>query len=348
MGIFDAIFDRVQQDSVPIYGPAADADSPYYYPADVLEEYLGDALIGSYEFAGIAIKTRSKVAKTRIVELLGYIAPKSFKRTQPKLPHANLDVYVQQANNLQIWNQELDAARRYVIIGLGPDESVVGVRVIAGADLVSYDTTGKLTKKFQASRKPGNYGSQLVNDTDTANFISLLGKCSDSSDLRNVSPVAKPRYGKTLSIKATYEALLPLVGATFTDPGMAQERNRGALIHREACKYLGLGSYADSGQFPDILSQCLEVKLQLARTVDLGLELPNALTPIASLDGKLSAADVRYALFYGERSGDSRTFTITALVVVSGAHFFEEFQQFGGRISNTKLQMLLPKDFYTS
>ncbi|MDQ0102559.1 hypothetical protein J2T10_002212 [Paenarthrobacter nicotinovorans] len=252
---------------------------------------------------------------------------------------------MQKSNNLQVWNEELDAARRYVIIGLDADEAVSGLRVIAGADLVAYDTTGTLTKKFQASRRIDG-PSKLVNDRDTANFVAHLGDCWDAGRLARLSPVEKPLYERVLNIRAIHEALLPMVGMTFADPGMIQERNRGAVIHREACSRLGLRGYADHGQFPDILSQVLEVKLQLARTVDLGLELPSALTPIASLDGVLTAADVRYALFYGQRAADGLTFTLTSLVVASGAHFFEEFQQFGGNVSNAKLQLRLPPDFY--
>ncbi|MDJ0318597.1 hypothetical protein [Arthrobacter antibioticus] len=341
----DSIRENIARDLVPLYGAVAEAESPYFYPPDLLEAHLKSRLLGSREFANLAVRTRSKRAKERICDLLGYRIPKSFQKTQPRLQHPNIDVYVQKSNNLQVWNEELDASRRYVIIGLDMDETVSGLKVIAGADLVAFDTTGTLTKKFQASRRI-NSGSKLVNEADTAAFTNLLGICRESELLSGISPVAMPADGKTLTIEAVHEALLPIVGMTFTDPGMIQERNRGAVIHREACLRLGLSGYADHGQFPDILSQVLEVKLQLARTVDLGLELPSALTPIASLEGKLTAADVRYSLFYGERDPDGLTFTITALVTTSGARFFDEFQQFGGNVSNSKLQLRLPSDFF--
>jgi hypothetical protein len=138
--------------------------------------------------------------------------------------------------------------------------------------------------------------------------------------------------------------LLPLVGASFTDPGLTQERNRGTIIHKEACRLLGLSHFADNGQFPDVLSQLLEVKLQLARTVDLGLELPGSKTPVASTNGVLAVADMRYAIFYGARSG--ATITITELVVVTGRDFFKEFRQFKGNVANSKLQLRLPSDWF--
>ena len=59
----------------------------------------------------------------------------------------------------------------------------------------------------------------------------------------------------------------------------------------------------------------------------------------------LSVADMRYALFYGVRSG--ATFTITELVVVTGKDFFREFRQFEGNVSNSKLQLRLPSSWFT-
>jgi len=253
-------------------------------------------------------------------------------------------VYVQQSNNLQIWNAEVDAARRYIVVGLDQDEVVHGVRVIAGADLANFDTTGTLTSKFQAARRVEG-GSKLVNRYDTDHLVSTFAPVSDTHLVRHMSPVHRPDFERVATIEAAYNALSTLVGQTFRDPGLTQERLRGEVIHRAACEALHLHGYADNGQFPDILSQAIEVKLQLARTVDLGLELPSSDTPIASLDGRLSARDVRYGVFYGQRI-DGISFKLTALVMASGAHFFEEYQQFGGRVSNSKLQLRLPSDFF--
>ena len=153
-----------------------------------------------------------------------------------------------------------------------------------------------------------------------------------------------PTRGALLDVGRVYDLLLPMVGQWFDDPGATQERNRGSLVHREACSRLGLSHFADNGQFPDVLSQVLEVKLQLARTVDLGLELPESLTPVASTNGVLAVQDVRYAIFYGVR--ERRAFQLTELVVVTGADFFKEFRQFQGNVSNSKLQLRLPRSWF--
>ncbi|GGL28062.1 hypothetical protein [Nocardia jinanensis] len=336
-----AVREEIRKARPSIYDEPANEITGLFYTPHELEALLRAEIVGRDDLADIAVRTRSKVAKRIVCETLGYAPPSAFKKVNPRLTHPNVDVYSQQASNLQIWNQALDSARRYVILIL-KDGLVADVKVIAGADLAQYDTTGTLTRKFQANRINENSGSLLASHADTSEFIEILRPVSV---LRGeVSPVIPPSPGQVLDINTVYTRLLPLVGHSFSDPGLTQERNRGTAVHRQVCAQLGLSHFADNGQFPDVLSQALEVKLQLARTVDLGLELPESRTPVASTNGVLSVADVRYAIFYGERLG--ATFSITELVVVTGQDFFTEFRQFGGKISNSKLQLRLPSDWF--
>lgn len=331
---------EIEANSVNIYEDPANADSGFFYTPDELESLLKTELVGRSDLSGLAVKSRAVIAKRIVCEALGYVAPSSFKRVSPRLPHPAIDVYAQQSNNLQIWNEEIDAERRYVILILD-DHEILDVRVVAGADLTQFDKTGKLTRKFQAARIGESYGSTLVSLLDTENFIERLEPADRAT---NNSPVAQPELGGALTIEEVYDRLLPMVGNTYLDPGIVQERNRGTVVHREACERLGAGPFADNGQFPDILSQLVEVKLQLARTVDLGLELPSSRTPLASANGVFDVCDVRYAIFYAERNGDS--FTITSLVVTTGSDFFSEYRQFGGLTSNSKLQLRLPNSWF--
>ncbi len=331
---------RIEESGISVYSEPATADSDLFYPPEALEVLLEEKLVGSAELANLPVRTRSKAAKELVCEVLGYIAPKSFKKVQPRLPHPAVDIYVQQANNLQIWNEEVDAERRYVILIL-IDGVVSGVRVIAGADLAQFDGTGTLTSKFQAARYVEG-GSTLVSEFDTDHFIDRLDP-NPQGDTHRL-PTSQPVPGSVLPVAEIYRRLLPMVGKTYQDPGIVQERNRGTIVHREACARLGCDGFADNGQFPDILSELVEVKLQLSRTVDLGLELPDSDTPLASANGLLDVRDVRYAIFYAERHGAE--FTITSLVVSTGADFFTEYRQFGGFISNKKLQLRLPTSWF--
>lgn len=331
---------EIEANATDLYAEPANADSGLFYTPEQLEVLLRAELVGRRDLSGLAVKSRAVVAKRIVCEALGYKAPLSFKRVSPRLPHPAADVYAQQSNNLQIWNEEVDAERRYIILVL--DESEIrDVHVIAGADLAQFDRTGKLTTKFQAARINDSMGSTLVSANDTANFIDRLAPSVAAS---RSSPVAQPVPGGVLTIDEVYRRLLPMVGGTFADPGVVQERNRGTVVHREASRRLGAETFADNGQFPDILSQLVEVKLQLARTVDLGLELPNSDTPLASANGVLDVCDVRYAIFYADRKGSN--FTISSLVLTTGADFFGEYRQFGGLTSNAKLQLRLPNVWF--
>jgi hypothetical protein len=115
-------------------------------------------------------------------------------------------------------------------------------------------------------------------------------------------------------------------------------------LQRLAIPALGIGWYADAGQFPDVLSQVLELKLQSSPTIDLGLVLPDDSSPAGAAGHGLLHQDVRYAIAYAERLGS--TLRISEIVMATGADFFSEFQRFEGRVRNAKLQIRLPRGFF--
>jgi hypothetical protein len=141
-------------------------DNPeYFVPSGDLESILRDGLAGLN--LNYPLRTRSKVLKSKICEILGYPVPASFKKSRPRFPGQDFDTYVQKSNNLQIWNEEISPTRRYVIIRLNEASKVVGVRVVTGELLAKLDNTGTLTKKYQAkSRKPVT-DSVLISHSDS-------------------------------------------------------------------------------------------------------------------------------------------------------------------------------------
>jgi hypothetical protein len=180
-------------------------------------------LTGLPNLVGLPVRTRSKLAKTLVCEALGYVPPTSFTKTQPRLRHANLDVYVQESNNLQVWNQEVDAARRYVIVILKRG-LIARIHVIAGADLAQFDTTGTLTSKFQAARIADSDGALLVSPRDTDGLIAAYAP-GPRVPLA-MSPVELPDRGRVLEIAGVFAFLAPMVGQTYNDPDLTQERNQ--------------------------------------------------------------------------------------------------------------------------
>ncbi len=295
-----------------------------YIENSSLETILGNALQGLN--LNYPIRTRSKVLKSKVCEALGYPVPKSFRKTRPRFPGQNFDTYVQKANNLQIWNEEVSPGRRYVLVRIDKDHLVTKVRVVTGEVLAKYDSTGTLTQKYQAKSQRPVTTSCLVSPQDTENFVGQFLRVKNTSRSRPIP------------IGHLYPKLVRLLGVTIPNPGLDQERNRGGALHKLVGTSLGC-RVADSGQFPDITEQLLEIKLQTSPTIDLGLVSPDSDQELADPPGT-QHRDVRYAVFYGSVVDSS--VRLEHVVLTTGADFFEFFQRFAGKVRNKKLQIPLP------
>jgi hypothetical protein len=292
-----------------------------YIDTHALERILNQSLVGFN--LNYAIRTQSKVLKSCVCQAIGYPVPKSFRKTQPRFLGQNFDTYVQKSDNLQIWNEEVASSRRYVLVRVDNDQVVTRVKVVTGEVIAKLDPTGTLTTKYQARSRASVGKSRLVSSTDTPN----LGKA-----------LPKPM----LPIQNLYTYLYSLVGSTIINPGVDQERNRGAALHEAVCKCLN-ATWSDRGQFPDVPDQLLEIKLQTASTIDLGLVCPDSVECIADTPN-FCHCDVRYAVFYG--SLVPAGVRLDHLVLATGADFFTFFRRFEGNVKNAKLQIPLPTGFF--
>ncbi|HFD0517876.1 TPA: hypothetical protein AB5E57_003458, partial [Vibrio cholerae] len=104
---------NIFRSDLTIYDQIQTGDTQYWLTSEELSAVLNDRLTG-VSFKGLAIRTRSKVAKELVCETLGYPVPRSFVKCQPRFTGQMFDTYVQKSNNLQVWNEELDVERRYV------------------------------------------------------------------------------------------------------------------------------------------------------------------------------------------------------------------------------------------
>ncbi len=336
----------IRDSDISIYDPIAVNDPKLWIPNPILETLLEQGLKGM-SVRNLPIRTRSKVVKQAICRVLGYPIPKSFKRTQPRFPGQRFDTYIQKSNNLQIWNEEIAPERRYVIIRVSPDDEIERVKVTTGEVLAKLDKTGTLTRKYQAKIVPGNAPAELVTPEDTANLRSILKRHNEPTSFE-CQPADEPTEDTLLPITVLFERLKALVGYTFADSGSDQERLRGAELHRLVCLKLGYRDYQDTGSFPDIPNQLLEVKLQTSLTIDLGLICPDSqkllnTPPIGSTE--IRHCDVRYVIFYA--STDGRHIQLTHVYLTTGEAFFQRFPQFQGQVVNQKLQIPLPEDFFS-
>lgn len=332
---------RIFESGLSIYDPIRPTDKYLYIPLFALERILSNHLVGR-SLNGLALRTRSKIVKQEICKALGYPIPNSFKKTQPRFPGQNFDVYTQKSLNVQIWNEEVCADRRYVFLQVNDDDIITCVRVITGEELVQYDRTGTLTTKYQAVMN--SYNDSILfsqNDTDVISDYII----DPPQSLIEVNPNTYPNRRQLLHISEVYRRLLPMVGQTIDYLNAVQERNRGAELHKMICGHLGYSVYEDDGRYPDIANQLLEIKLQTSPTIDLGLHSPTDGEQVVNVGGVVfHSDDIRYAIFDGKVNGDK--ILLKNLYVVSGQDFIKYFPLFGGKGKNAKIQLPLPNDFF--
>lgn len=329
---------NIYDSGMSIYDPIDPDDRELFIPTYALERILSDYLVG-VSLEGLPLRTRSKVVKTKICEALGYPIPRSFIKTQPRFPGQNFDVYTQKSMNVQIWNEEVDVARRYVFLRVDEDDVITCVRVISGETLAEFDRTGKLTTKYQATMSSFDDSYLFSEDTVTvANWIT-----HPHSSLCSVNPNYHPSPNQLLPIIEIYKRLLPMVDLCIDYLNPLQERNRGAELHALICQHLGYSLYEDDGSYPDIVNQLLEIKLQTSPTIDLGLHSPEDRASIVTIgDTTFYSDDVRYVIFDGSVEG--HYIRLNRLYVVAGYEFTNHFPLFKGK--NAKIQLPLPTNFF--
>ena len=337
---------NIQQSGISIYDAIDKNKKELFYSTEQLEYMLNEFLV-NLSLESMPLRTRSKIVKQKVCEALGYPIPKSFKKTQPRFIGQNFDTYIQKSNNLQIWNEEVISTRRYVIIKVSSNNIIEKVKVITGETLALYDKTGTLTQKYQATVKPSDNKFELISVKDTPSILSFINDSSIAIKQFKNKPIDYPDEKSLLPIKEIFERLKPLVGKRFPDTGSDQERNRGAVLQKLVCNALGYKIYSDKGQFPDIVHQLLEVKLQSSPTIDLGLVSPTSRCPLSIPPIKkisVKHSDVRYLIFYCDIRNE--IIILTHLILVTGQDFFTRFPRFEGKVINKKLQIPLPNIFF--
>ncbi|MDE2721948.1 MAG: restriction endonuclease, partial [Gemmatimonadota bacterium] len=192
----------IKRSGLTIYDHIPAERPDLYIASKKLEKILKESLIG-ISLSGLALRTRSKVVKTDVCKAIGYPVPGSFKRTQPRFPGQNFDVYIQKSNNLQIWNEELDASRRYVIVRVDEDNRIGNVRVIAGAELAKLDRTGTLTQKYQATLDVGAEACELVSREDAI----PAERIGQESSARLIDPTEDPSLRSLIPIQTLFGIL---------------------------------------------------------------------------------------------------------------------------------------------
>lgn len=302
-----------------------------------LEDFLSEALTGM-DVSGMPLKTRSKFVRDAVISSLGYATPKSYRKGVI-FAAQNADIYVQKANNLQIWNEKIEPSRRYLVVVLAQNDTVAGVRAFTGKTLATWSRTGTLTAKYQARLKLvfSDSVKYHVCGRDTERTVQFTGP------VRFTDPCAEPAMGSLLSIEALAEKLATLVGTKIPYVSAVDDKKRSSALLGAVGKVLGYAGANDTATFPDLPCQMLAVKLQTSGTIDLGQTWPSSDSPLNFQTGRakmLRRRDARFAVFYGTRVGNN--IRIDKLVVTPGARFWDVFEPLKGQTRNTKLQVKLP------
>src|SRR5574344_634222 len=325
----------ISKSGLSIYSPM---NSDILIPDNDLERILNQGLPALN--LDYPLRTRSKVIKSKICEILGYPIPSSFSKTHPRFPNQNLNIYTQKADNIQVWNSEIDPEQRYAIIRVNENNCVTKVRVIRGKQLASWDKTGTLTHKYQARLEPKQLTSHILS-TDS---FEVRPKGTTLKFNPQASCLDEPTTRTLLTIDEISQQLKPLLLMHFPYGGKTDDRNRGYYLHEKICRLLCYEIGRDSGQFPDIPNQLLEIKLQTSPTIDLGLHQPDEDFVIdATWKTPYLAYMVRYLIIYASIFENS--LTIENYYLCSGKEFFKFFPRFEGKIKNAKLQIPIPSGF---
>ena len=302
---------------------------------------------------------------------------KQARQSKPKFIHQLLDIFVQSSRNLQVWNYipyadiiipgEWNAESefpycykdcRYLLVFHNPEGFILKTTLVNGNTLAEWDTTGTQTIKWQATARR-SYRNEISSQIVVSPVETLHSKISTymqqplekksrfiiQESQNPESPLIKqpPTPASFLTHNEIAQALRTLVGTEFANLGTGQERNMGQTLEKEIIKALGYQSYqqTDTGDYPDLLHQLIEVKFQFRGTIDLGKHLPTDPLPIKASWNKweITPREIRYVVALMEQDIHGN-FIVDSIVITSGEKFNEYFSISEG--TNFKIQIPVP------
>ena len=302
---------------------------------------------------------------------------KQARQSKPKFIHQLLDIFVQSSRNLQVWNYvpyadiiipgEWNAESefpycykdcRYLLVFHNSEGFILKTTLVNGNTLAEWNTTGTQTIKWQASARR-SYRNEISSQIVVSPVETLHSKISTymqqplekksrfivQESQNPESPLIKqpPTPASFLTHNEIAQALRTLVGTEFANLGTGQERNMGQTLEKEIIKALGYQSYqqTDTGDYPDLLHQLIEVKFQFRGTIDLGKHLPTDPLPIKATWNKwgITPREIRYIVALMEQDIHGN-FIVDSIVITSGEKFNEYFSISEG--TNFKIQIPVP------
>ena len=276
------------------------------------------------------------------------------------------------------WNEESKYPYRYqdcryLLVFHNSDGIILKTTLATGNELLEWDTTGTQTIKWQAYARH-SYRNEISSQIITSPIEPLQNKFTGytqqpseekresilqeyqnpleekrryilQEDLNPQFPLIKeyPNPTYLFTHNEIKQALNTLIGRKFDNLGTGQERNIGQALEKEIAKALGYQHYqqTDTGGYPDLLHQLIEVKFQFSGTIDLGNHLPTDQSSIEASwnEWNITSRDIRYIVALMEKDTHGN-FIVDSIVITSGEKFNQYFSIGEGK--NFKVQIPIP------
>ena len=276
------------------------------------------------------------------------------------------------------WNEESKYPYRYqdcryLLVFHNSEGVILKTTLVTGNELSEWDTTGIQTIKWQANARR-SYRNEISSRIITSSVEPLQSKFTGyiQHPLEGKHGSILQEYQDSLERKRRYilqedqnlqfplikkqpnpaylfthgeieYALNTLIGRKFDNLGTGQERNIGQALEKEIAKALGYQHYqqTDSGGYPDLLHQLVEVKFQFSGTIDLGNHLPTDQSSIEAAwnEWNITSRDIRYIVALMEKD-EHGNFIVDSIVITSGEKFNQYFSICEG--TNFKIQIPIP------
>lgn len=351
-------------------------NNEFLYTKKELEEIF-ESVLGTTIPSNLSLVQKSHWVKKKCIALLGYRIPetlrsKDARKIKPKFINQLLDIFVQHSSNLQVWNyipysnivipaewNETEARYkfsdcRYVIISHTASGQINKIMVKTGTELKSWDKTSTKTIKWQANilQKYRKAESGVTASESDPIFERSGNQCEDIEnklarikelDIEKIPLIKKPIISEILfSIHELSILLKNLIGKEFSIPSSSQERIVGQTIEKMVVQMLGYTQFeqTDSGGYPDLLNQLMEVKFQYSGTIDLGKNFPTSDERIDESwnNEGISFSDIRYLICLVSKV--EQKYRIDSIMIISGKDFNSYFSICEGQ--NFKIQMKIP------
>ena len=276
------------------------------------------------------------------------------------------------------WNEESKYPYRYqdcryLLVFHNSDRIILKTTLVTGSELSGWDTTGTQTIKWQANARrsyrneissriitssveplqskftgytqqplEGKHGTILQEDQDS---LERKRRYILQEDQNPQLPLIKERPNPTylFTHNEIKQTLNTLIGREFDNLGTGQERSIGQALEKEIAKALGYQHYqqTDTGDYPDLLHQLIEVKFQFSGTIDLGNHLPTDQSSIEASwnEWNITSRDIRYIVALMEKDAHGN-FIVDSIVITSGEKFNQYFSIDEGK--NFKIQIPIP------